>query len=513
MERPRNFVLDGQSVTLTVVVAVAREGRTASLGPRTRARMEKAHKALLRLEASGETIYGVTTGVGKLATVTIPPEDRAALQQNLLRSHACGVGPPLPREVVRAILLLRVHALAHGFSGVRVELAERLLDLLRADLLPYVPSRGSVGASGDLAPLAHVGLVLIGEGAVMRGETGQQPAKGALRRARLAPLVLQTKEALSLINGTQAMTALGALACADARLLLASAQIATAASVEALKATDVPFDKRFGELRGHPGQQLVAENLRALLVESEILPSHRGCAKIQDAYSLRCAPQILGAVADVLVHAETVLAREINAVTDNPLIFPEADHALSGGNFHGQPVAFALDYFGLAIHVLGALSERRIARLTDPKQSELPAFLTRHEGLHSGFMVPQYIAAALASETKLLSHPASADSIPTSAGQEDYNSMGMLSALKAREIVEKAERIVAIELLAAAQGLEFIPLRPGRGVAAAVAAIRRRVPPLAEDRPMSQDIERIRELIHSGELVRAVQRRVPLQVA
>jgi len=504
--------LNGQPLSLADVLAIAREGRGAVLGRAARARMEQAHQALLRLEASGETIYGVTTGVGKLTTVTIPPEDRIALQHNLLRSHACGVGPPLPREVVRAILLLRAHALAHGYSGVRVEVAERLLELLNADLLPHLPSRGSVGASGDLAPLAHVGLVLIGEGEVMRGEAGRGSARTALRRARIVPLSLQTKEALSLINGTQAMAALGVLACADARMLLGAAQVATAASVEALKATDVPFEDRFAKLRPHPGQRLIARNLRALLIESEILPSHRGCAKVQDPYSLRCAPQILGAVADALGHTEEVLQREINAVTDNPLIFPEADHALSGGNFHGQPLAFVLDYLGLAIHVLGAVSERRLARLVDAKLSELPAFLTRHEGLHSGFMVPQYIAAALVSETKLLSHPASADSLPTSAGQEDYNSMGMLAALKAREIVEKAEAVVAIELLAAAQALEFIPLQPGRGVVAAVAAIRRLVPPLAEDRPMGHEIEQVRALIHSGELVRAVQRRVPLRL-
>ncbi|HET7678012.1 MAG TPA: histidine ammonia-lyase [Candidatus Limnocylindrales bacterium] len=507
--------LTGRDLRLEDVAAVARLGRAVELEPAARDRMAASRAAIKRIVDSGEPVYGVTTGFGDLATERIDPADARRLQENLLISHAVGVGPRFERETVRAMLLLRANTLALGYSGCRPEVVERLLDFLRLGIHPAVPEQGSVGASGDLAPLAHLALPIIARGEV-EVSGAWRPAGQALVDAGLEPLHLEAKEGLALLNGTQMMTAVGTLAVLDAERLLATASVAAAMSTEALLGTDVAFAAAYHQTRPHPGQLRVAAQLRHLLRDSQLQRSHHGLPhKVQDPYSVRCVPQVHGASADALAYARAVLEREMNSATDNPLVFPggaDADPGalataggtvISGGNFHGQPVALALDFAALAIAELGSISERRIALLIDGRLSGLPPFLVAEPGLNSGLMLHQYTAAALVSENKVLVHPASADSIPTSANQEDHVSMGSIAARQARDVLRNVERVVSLELLCAAQGLDFRVaggLRPGAGVAEAHARVRARVPHLESDREPGPDMAAALELVRDGHL-------------
>lgn len=460
--------------------------------------MAASYRVVQRLASGPEPVYGVTTGFGKLADQRISPADVRQLQVNLVRSHAAGVDDPLDEEETRGIVLLRANVLTRGHSGVRPVVVESLLELINRRVLPVIPSRGSVGASGDLAPLAHLALVLIGEGtAVVDGR--RLSGRAALQRVGLRPLRLEAKEGLSLLNGTQAMLALGLLALRRCDRLVDAADVAGALSLEALKGTPVAFDPRIHRLRPHRGQRAVAANLRRLLSGSRIRRSHLHCPRVQDAYSLRCMPQVHGAVRDALDHVSRTFAVEMNSVTDNPIVFSGRDEVLSGGNFHGQPLGLTLDYLAMAMTELASISERRIERLINPEYGDLPPFLSPDPGLHSGFMLAQVTAAALASENKVLSHPASVDSIPTSGNQEDHVSMGMTAALKLKQILSNTERILAVELLCAAQGVDFHrPLQPGVGSRRAAKLVRDRVPRLTEDRVLAPDIERIRDLVAGG---------------
>jgi len=500
--------LNGDDLRVEDVWAVAIERVPAALSEDGRGRMRAARELVEKAAsgAAGEHTYGINTGFGRFVEKTIPPELSEELQLRLLRSHACGVGDAYPDEVVRAAMLLRANTLAKGYSGARIETVELLLECLNRGVLPVVPSRGSVGASGDLAPLAHLALPLVGEGwATVNGDT--VPGAEALARAGLEPVRLQAKEGLSLVNGTQFMAAMAALALVRARRLVKAADIACALSVEALQGSRVSFMPEIHALRPLRGQGESAANVVRLVEGSAIIEAHRWCDKVQDAYSLRCAPQVHGASRDLLRYAEETIAVEVNSATDNPLVFVEQGELVSNGNFHGQPVAFALDSMAIALAELASISERRVERLVNPSLSGLPAFLTADGGLNSGFMIPQYVAAALVSENKVLCHPASVDSIPTSAGQEDHVPMGNASALKCWVVLGNVERALAIELLAAVQGVEFLaPLEPGLGVRAAHSFVRGLSPALDEDRPLSPDIERVAEAIRSGELVSAVER-------
>jgi histidine ammonia-lyase len=514
----QRVVLTGADLTVADVEAVARHGAEATIDPAATERMERSRAVVEALVDDGAVVYGVTTGAGALANRVIDRADAERFQENLLVSHAAGVGEPLPRELVRAMLLLRANTLALGYSGARPLVAERLLELLRLGIHPVVPAQGSVGASGDLAPLAHLALPLIGRGQVEMGGH-VVPSMIAMRESGLEPLRLGAQEGLALLNGTQLMSALGALLAADADRLVRTASVAAAISVEALLGTDVAFSEAYQRVRPHPGQVEIAAQLRWLLRDSGVQRSHHASAhKVQDAYSLRCAPQVHGAVRDALDHLGRVLAIEMNAATDNPLIFPEghvADetaratgngHVISGGNFHGEPIALALDFGKLAIAELGSISERRTALLLDPHLNEgLPAFLGSDTGLESGSMLLQYTAAALASENKVLAHPASVDSIPTSANQEDHVSMGPIAGRQARQILGHVEQIVAIELLCAARGLDrrlaMLPgTAPGAGVAKAHEAIRAVVKPWDGDREPGPDLEAITRLVREGRL-------------
>lgn len=500
-----HIVLDGQALSVPEVVAVARGRAVVALGDDARRRMQAARAVVEAAVALGEPAYGVNTGFGELSRVRIPAEDVVTLQRNLLMSHAAGVGEPLPEEVVRAMLLLLAASLSRGYSGVRPLVVEALVDLLNQGVSPVVPSKGSLGASGDLAPLAHIGLVLIGMGeATVGGE--RLPGHLALERAGRAPLELAAKEGLALINGTHLMAAVGALAIHDARVIVESAEVAAAMSLEALRGTDVPFDARIQAARQQDGQAATAAHVRALLTGSAIIPSHREAdPRVQDPYSLRCVPQVIGAVRDTVDHCARVIGAELGAVTDNPLCFPDDGVILSGGNFHGQPVALALDILAIALAELAAFGERRIYLLLDdrePEQDRLPPFLAREPGLNSGYMIAQYVAAALVAENAVLATPAGLHSVPTSAGMEDFVSMGATAALKARTIVENAAHVVAIELLCAAQGVEYRrPLRAGHGVEEAVRRVRAVVPPLERDRPLHADIAALARAVHEGRFV------------
>jgi histidine ammonia-lyase len=497
--------LNGDDLTVDDVWAVAVDRTPAELSDEARAKMRLARE-LVERAASGEHTYGINTGFGRFVEKTIPLELSEELQLRLLRSHACGVGEPYPDEVVRGAMILRANALAKGYSGARVETVELLLECLNRGVLPVVPSRGSVGASGDLAPLAHLALPLVGEGwASVDGE--RLPGGEALARVGLEPLRLQAKEGLSLVNGTQFMSAIGALALVRARRVLKTADIACALSLEALQGSRVSFQPEIHALRPLPGQQASAGNVRRLVEGSAIIEAHRWCSKVQDAYSLRCAPQVHGASRDLLRYAEETVAVELNSATDNPLVLVDQGELVSNGNFHGQPLALALDSAAIALAELASISERRVERLVNPALSDgLPAFLTPDGGLNSGFMIPQYVAAALVSENKVLCHPASVDSIPTSAGQEDHVPMGNAAALKCWAVLGNVERELAIELLAAAQGVEFLaPLEPGPGARVAHDFVRSLSPAVDQDRPLAPDIERVAEAIRSGELVAAVE--------
>jgi histidine ammonia-lyase len=499
------------TLAITDVVAVARGQARAALAPAARSRLDASRQVLEDIDRSGQVVYGVTTGVGKLKDTLIPPAERRELQRNLVRSHAAGVGPPLAAAETRSVLFLLAASLARGHSGVRPVVIERLLECLEADLLPVIPEQGSVGASGDLAPLAHVAACLIGEGeAVLGGD--RRPARAALERAGIAPLTLEMKEGLALLNGTHLMAGLGALAVHAAQDSARVADIAGAMSLEALMGTNTAFDARIHALRPHPGQVAAAANLRALTADSGIIASHRDCTRVQDAYSLRCMPQVHGAAREAIRFAQEIVEREINSVTDNPLVVwdaarPGTGAVLSGGNFHGQPLALAMDTLAHGVAALGGIAERRIDRLVNPLVSEgLPAFLSPHGGLHSGYMIAQYVAAALVSAAKTACFPAGVDSIPTSALQEDYNSMGAGAALRTRGVLQTVRQVLAVELLLAAQALDFrAPLVPGLGSRAAHAAVRARIPRLDADRVLAADLAAALALIETGAVQAAVE--------
>jgi histidine ammonia-lyase len=511
---PASPLLIGRPLSLADLEAIARHRRGVAVCADARERAAASRRAIDAIAEAGDAapaVYGVNTGFGALAETRIADRDIRALQRHLVRSHACGVGPDLGEAEVRAMIALRAQVIALGHSGVRTETLDALVAMLERGVCPRIPAQGSVGASGDLAPLAHLALALIGEGEA-RFEGQLLPGAEALARAGLAPVELAAKEGLALINGTQYMTALGALSLRDAAALCTIADIAGALCVEALMGSKRPFDDRLMRVRPHPGQGATATNLRALLADSEIMESHADCSRVQDAYSLRCMPQVHGATRDAVAWASEVLTREINSVTDNPTVFLEEGGAdlLSGGNFHGQPVALALDLAAIAAAELANISERRVEQLVNPALSTgLTPFLAPRSGLHSGFMIAQVASASLVSENKVLCHPASVDSIPSSAGREDHVSMGSISARKLSQVIENVRASLAIELITAAQGVDQRrPLRPSRGVAAAHAAIRRVVPELTEDRPLYRDIAAATELVRSGELLAAVEKAV-----
>lgn len=499
-------LLNGQPLSLDLIESVAVHKLPVALSAEAQSRMAASRNAIEEILSTGQTVYGVNTGFGKLSDVRVPPEKLAELQFNLVRSHAGGVGNPLSEPEARAMLLLRANVLAKGFSGVRPALAQLLIDCLNHGVHPVIPEKGSVGASGDLAPLAHLALVIIGEGeAFYKGE--RMPSAEALRRAGLTPLTLAAKEGLALLNGTQAMTAVGALSMARAQRLVRIADLAGAMSLEALMGTPAAFDERIHTARPHSGQIAAAAHLRSLLADSEIRESHREHdTRVQDAYCLRCMPQVHGAVRDALAHVAGILEIEAGSATDNPLVFPAAPHealpdaVISGGNFHGAPLAYAFDYAAIVLTDLAGIAERRIDRLLNPDINEgLPAFLSTDPGLSSGFMMAQIVAAALINECQVLAHPSSTGSIPTDGGKEDHVSMGMTGALKLRGILDHVERIIGIELMCAAQGIEFRrPLRAAEHVEAALTEVRKSVPRLERDRVLAPDIEGIAAAVRSG---------------
>jgi histidine ammonia-lyase len=499
------IVLGFDGMSLEDLVAIARRGAGISLSQESKERIVKSRVLVERWLREGRAIYGVTTGFGALSDVFVPLDDARLLQQNILMSHAAGVGDALDEEIVRAIMALRVKDLARGHSGIRLETVLRLVELLNRGVLPVIPGKGSVGASGDLAPQAHMSLVLVGLGEAFY-EGRRMPGAEALRQAKLAPLQLEAAEGLALVNGTQMTTAIGALAVHDAGELAKMADLAAAMSLEVLLGSRTEFDPRIHQVRPHPGQSAAADNMRRITQDSEIISSHKDCGRIQDAYTLRCSPQVHGASKDAIAYAKRVVETEMNSSTNNPLIFPDSEEFLLGGNFHGQPVGLVHDVLCMAVAELASISERRIERLVNPQLSGLPAFLVKEGGLNSGFMIAQYTAASLVSENKVLSHPAVVDSIPTSANKEDHVPMSPISARKCRQIVENAEYVIAIELLCGAQALDlFTNLRPGLGALAAYRAIRDVVPHLERDRILAPDFHEMVKLMRSGRLLREVE--------
>lgn len=499
-----HVIIEDGKLTLAEFLSVAWNGTPVRLSDRARAKIAESRSVVDACVAEERVVYGLTTGFGKFSDVTISEADSMALQENLIMSHACGVGDPLPREVVRGMMLLRINALAVGYSGVQPETVERLADMLNRDVIPVVPEKGSLGASGDLVPLAHMTLVLLGMGEA--DYQGERLAGGeAMRRAGIEPVRLRSKEGLALINGTQAMCSLGALSIADGEILMRSADIIAALSMESENGIIDAMDSRLHELRRQPGQMDTAADIRTLLAGSRNI-TRQGEKRVQDAYAFRCIPQIHGISRDTLAFVKGIVCREMNAVTDNPIVFAETGEAISGGNFHGQYLAMGLDFLGIALAELANVSERRIERLVNPALSGLPAFLVKHGGLNSGMMIAQYTAAALVSENKVLAHPASVDSIPTSANQEDHVSMGMTSARKAREILVNTANVLAIELMCAAQAIEF---QGSTGLSPAMAAVyrtvRSRVAPLESDRILYPDIRSCAELILDGSIQRAAE--------
>ena len=493
--------LHGQKLTLAEIATVALRDAPVKVSSSARPGVIASRRVVEDIVARDDIVYGVSTGFGKLSDVRIPHDALAELQLNLVRSHACGIGNPLSEPEARAMMLLRANVLALGFSGIRLEIIEMLCELLNRHVCPVIPEKGSVGASGDLAPLAHLALSLIGEGeAFFQGE--RMESREALRRAGLKPMELQAKEGLALLNGTQAMHAVGGLALLRAKRLIRVADVAGATSLEALKGTPAAFDPRLQDARPHPGQREVAKHLMSILEGSDIRRSHlKDDPRIQDAYSLRCMPQVHGAIRDALSHCENVLLIESGSATDNPLVFSENGDVISGGNFHGAPLALTFDYAAIALTDLMSISERRIERLINPDMNEgLPAFLARRPGMESGFMIAHVAAAALLNEARVLAHPSSVDNVPTSGGKEDHVAMGMTGALKLRTIVDLAENLVAIELLVGAEALEHRhPLKAGVGVERAFATVRKIAPPLTQDRSLSGDIARVAEALRRGE--------------
>ncbi|MEJ2255629.1 MAG: histidine ammonia-lyase [Woeseiaceae bacterium] len=502
------LIVDNQLVTLSELRRAWLEPVEVELGPDARRRVAESQELINDVVAHGETIYGVNTGFGQLASRRISDDDLATLQENLVRSHAVGVGDDLGDEVVRLVMLIKVIALGEGFSGVRLELVDTLCALINNGIYPRIPSRGSVGASGDLAPLAHMAGALIGIGEV-RVNGKLVAAADALEEAGIEPVRLAPKEGLALLNGTQVSTAIALAGVFRTENVLSAALMAGAMSSDAVKGSDTPFDRRIQSVRGHGGQIAVATVLRELMHDSKIRASHEDCDRVQDPYSIRCQPQVMGACLDVLRHVCKVLQTEANAVTDNPLVFSDGREVLSGGNFHAEPVALAADYLALAIAEIGALSERRIALLIDSHLSELPAFLVEDGGLNSGFMMAQVTAAALASENKSLAHPASVDSLPTSANQEDHVSMATFAARRLHTMLDNVTSIVAIELLAAAQGVEFRELQSSPAIEGVIAAIRELSPRYEQDRSLASDIRRVAATVENGDYCRFAESVLP----
>ena len=502
------LLLDKERIEIDELVGVARHHTPVEVTSDGEARVGRARKLIAAWVKEKRVIYGITTGFGAMCEVTIPEEDIGILQENILMSHAAGVGQPLSQEIVRAIMALRIHDLCMGHSGCRMETIRYLLKFLNEGVTPVIPRKGSVGASGDLAPTSHLGLVLIGRGEAYY-QNRRMPGKEALDQVGLAPLQLEAGEGLALINGTQVMTGIGALVVHDALHLSKIADIACAMTLEVLMGSQSQFDSRIHHARPHPGQIATAENMLRLTEDSEVIASHEGCSRIQDAYTLRCSPQIHGASKDAVAHAKRVIDIELNSTTTNPLVFPEINDVRLGGNFHGQPVALAADYLSMGLAELGSVSERRIERLVNPQLSELPAFLVKEGGLNSGYMIGQYVAAALVSENKVLAHPACVDSIPTSANKEDHVSMGTIAIRQTEEILRNVERVVAIELICAAQALDLLnenrKMVGGQGTRAAYRVIREHIPYLDKDRELYVDIEAMVAILRSGELVRAVE--------
>ena len=504
----KEVALGFDGMTIEDLVSVARHAARVTVTADGEKRISASRKLVDRWVKENQVIYGITTGFGALSDVNISEKDTRRLQENILMSHSSGVGPPFDPEVVRATMALRIKDLARGHGGIRLKTVRQLTALLNRGVCPIVPQQGSVGASGDLAPLAHLALVLIGQGEAIY--QGQRMSGGkALARCGLKPIRLEAAEGLALLNGTQVMTAVGALALYDAVRLAKLIDIAAAMSLEVLLGSRTEFNVRIHQVRPHPGQRAAAENMDRLVQDSEIITSHKDCGRVQDAYTLRCSPQVHGASRDTIAHARQVVATEMNSSTNNPLIFAGSEDFLLGGNFHGQPVALVLDFLSIAVSELANISERRIERLVNPKLSGLPAFLTKDGGLNSGFMIAQYTAAALVSENKVLSHPASVDSIPTSANKEDHVSMGTIAARKCREVVANAENVIAIELLCAAQAMDlFTNLKSGKGTMAAYQAIRSKIDHLENDRFLAEDIAAMRELIRSNQILDAVEAKV-----
>lgn len=501
MAQPTPLTIDGSSLALEDVRRVARREVSVQVSDPAWKRVQAARAFVDRVAEGDQPTYGINTGFGTLSEVRIAKSDLQQLQRNLILSHAAGVGRPLPLPEARALLLLRCNVLAKGFSGVRPETLELAVAMLNADCIPVIPERGSVGASGDLAPLAHLALTLIGEGEAFL-EGARMRSSEALAKAGLAPVVLQAKEGLALVNGTQAMGAVGSLALLEAERLAQLADLAGAMTLEGLLGSHKPFLPELHEVRPLPGQIACAANLRSLLEGSELVKTHEHCGKVQDPYSLRCMPQVHGAAREGLRFARSILEVEINSATDNPLVFLESDQVLSGGNFHGQPLALALDVLAIAMTQLASISERRVEQLVNPSLSGLPAFLAPNPGLHSGFMIAQVTSAALVAESRVLAHPASVDSIPSSAGREDHVSMGMTAALKARQILEHLKTCLAVEVLVASQALDLrLPVRPGKGPRRAHALIRQTIPTLTEDRELHRDIAQVVALFDSGALL------------
>lgn len=503
------LVIDNKKdITIYDVVDVARDRMKVSLSEGAKAAIEKSRKFVDKILGTDGAVYGISTGFGEFAKISISPDQRTALQRNLILSHCTGVGEFLPEDAVRAAMVLRVKSLAYGYSGIRLSTVEKLVEFINLGITPAIPCKGSVGASGDLAPLSHIAAVLLGEGFVLENGSAV-PAGIALKSAGIAPLVLAAKEGLALINGTQIMTAIGVLACYDAEHMLKLADIAAALSLEALQGTLAAFDPRIAQIRPHPGQADCAENIRKLVEESEIMAGPYN--KVQDAYSLRCTSQVHGASREAWRRVGETLGFEMNAVTDNPIVMADTGEIISGGNFHGQPIALVMDYLKISVSEIGNISERRINRLVDPHLSGLPAFLATNGGVNSGMMIAQYTAAALVSENKVLAHPASVDSVPTSANQEDHVSMGTIAARQAAEILGNVRLVLAIELMAAAQGADFLnPSGLGRGTKAAYSCIRKAVAKLEDDRLLSPDIEAIHDIILNESLVGVVEAEVGL---
>jgi histidine ammonia-lyase len=504
----KNITLDSGVLTLDDFIAVSRHGAKVKMADETSQAVRKTGRLIDQWVEESRTIYGVTTGFGALSDVSISREDADRLQINILMSHAAGVGDPLTEAAARGVMLLRAKELSLAHSCARLASVQRLVTLLNRGVYPVIPEQGSVGASGDLCPMAHMSLILIGKGeGFYKGQ--RLPGCKILEACRLKPLKLAPGEGLALVNGTQVMTAIGALAVHDAVRLVHLINIAAAMSLEVLMGSRTEFDPRIQNVRPHPGQAVCAENMLRMTHNSEIITSHKDCKRIQDAYTLRCSPQVHGASYDAIQYTKRVIETEMNSATNNPLVFSDSGDFLLGGNFHGQPVALAMDFMGIAVAELANIAERRIERLVNPMLSGLPAFLIKDGGLNSGFMIAQYTAAALVSENKVLAHPASVDSIPTSANKEDHVSMGTIAARKCRSILANAENVVAIELLCAAQGLDlFTNLKPGEGTMAAYEAIRKLIPHLEEDRILADDIAKVRGLMRSDQIIHAVEKKI-----